>query len=219
MKKLLFAGILTLTVLTFIFANKSKLSNLGGRSSKQGLTQENILKDGDIIFQSSTTGQSKAIQLATNSIYSHCGIVFLNEGIPYVLEAVQPVKLTILSDWKTYGDDEKYYVKRLIDQTKLTTAVIAKMKEKGMAWMGKDYDIYFNWSDKEIYCSELVYKIYDDALGIKLGKIKVLKDYDLSHPIVKKIMKDRYGDDVPEDEPMISPGAIYESELLETVKI
>lgn len=41
---------------------------------------ENLLKNeiqnGDIIFQTSTSGQSKAIQIATGSKYSHMGIIY-----------------------------------------------------------------------------------------------------------------------------------------------
>ena len=35
------------------------------------------LQDGDIIFHTSTSSQSKALQLAMNSPYSHMGIVFV----------------------------------------------------------------------------------------------------------------------------------------------
>jgi hypothetical protein len=52
------------------------------------LTKQNEIKDGDIIFQTSLSNQSKAIQLATKSKYSHCGIIFKNENGFYVLEAV-----------------------------------------------------------------------------------------------------------------------------------
>ena len=36
---------------------------------------EKKIKNGDIIFQTSKSSQSKAIQLATNSKYSHMGII------------------------------------------------------------------------------------------------------------------------------------------------
>src|SRR5882757_2605456 len=56
------------------------------------------LSDGDIIFQTSTSRQSKAIQLATHSKYSHMGILFHNPNMFYqdpngwsVFEAVGPV--------------------------------------------------------------------------------------------------------------------------------
>ena len=55
--------------------------------------------DGDIVFHTSRSAQSQAIQLATKSPYSHMGIVYLRDGKPFVLEAVQPVKLTPLDEW------------------------------------------------------------------------------------------------------------------------
>lgn len=45
------------------------------------------LKDGDIIFQTSKSPQSQAIQKATGSKYSHMGIVIHRSGFPQVFEA------------------------------------------------------------------------------------------------------------------------------------
>jgi len=42
------------------------------------------LKNGDIIFHTSQSSQSKTIQLATNSKYSHLGIIYLSHGEFYV---------------------------------------------------------------------------------------------------------------------------------------
>jgi uncharacterized protein YcfL len=47
-----------------------------------------ILKDGDIIFQTSQSAQSKAIQAATHSKYSHCGIIYKEGSNYFVFEAV-----------------------------------------------------------------------------------------------------------------------------------
>ncbi|MGD8860937.1 MAG: YiiX/YebB-like N1pC/P60 family cysteine hydrolase [Myxococcales bacterium] len=41
----------------------------------------------DIIFQTSRSGQSPAIQRATASPYSHVGIIFHRNGKPFVFEA------------------------------------------------------------------------------------------------------------------------------------
>ena len=35
-----------------------------------------LIQDGDIIFQNSNSSQSKAIELATKSKYTHMGIIF-----------------------------------------------------------------------------------------------------------------------------------------------
>ncbi|CTT31971.1 putative peptidoglycan peptidase [Escherichia coli] len=51
---------------------------------------------GDIIFQISRSSQSKAIQLATHSDYSHTGMLVIRNKKPYVFEAVGPVKYTPL---------------------------------------------------------------------------------------------------------------------------
>lgn len=110
------------------------------------------LKDGDLIFHTSTSSQSKAIQAATHSKYSHMGIIYRKDNQIYVFEAVQPVKLTPLEDWIKRGEGQHYVVKRLKNADKiLTPAVIQKMKEEGYKYLGKSYDLYFEWSDERIY--------------------------------------------------------------------
>jgi hypothetical protein len=39
-------------------------------------TSDDEIQNGDIIFQPSQSKQSKAIQIATKSKYSHCGIIY-----------------------------------------------------------------------------------------------------------------------------------------------
>ncbi|MCX8579666.1 hypothetical protein J3U35_09450 [Gilliamella sp. B2717] len=56
-------------------------------------------KDGDIIFQSSQSSQSKAVEQATNSPYSHMGIIFIKNGKPYVFEAGSKVAYTPLTSY------------------------------------------------------------------------------------------------------------------------
>ncbi|HZF99727.1 MAG TPA: YiiX/YebB-like N1pC/P60 family cysteine hydrolase, partial [Chitinophagales bacterium] len=101
----------------------------------------------------------------------------------------------------------------------LTPEVLQKMKAEAKRYHGKNYDLHFNWSDDQLYCSELVYKIYERGAGLKIGELKKLKDYDLSHELVQQQLKARYGADIPYEEAMISPGAIFDSELLSTVSI
>jgi hypothetical protein len=91
------------------------------------------------------------------------------------------------------------------------------MLKEGKKLEGKNYDIYFGWSDETIYCSELVWKLYQRTTALEIGELKPLGSYDLSSPIVKKIMQERYGKKIPMEEQMISPGAIFDSELLELV--
>jgi uncharacterized protein YycO len=73
----------------------------------------------------------------------------------------------------------------------------------------------FGWSDEKIYCSELVWKIYKRGADVEIGKLQQLSDFDLSSDIVKAKLKERYGDNIPMNETVISPAAIFESQLLE----
>ena len=81
----------------------------------------------------------------------------------------------------------------------------------------RPYDLTFEWSDSRVYCSELVWKMYERALGIRVGELQRLRDFDLSDPVVRAKMKERYGDAVPLDEQVISPAAMFDSPLLEVV--
>ena len=167
-------------------------------------------REGDILFQVSTSGQGKAIQLATNSPYSHCGILFKDNNEWMVFEGVQPVKKTPLTEWIKRGQHNIVVNKRLKNADHLLTpSVQNRMKMEANKFIGKNYDLTFEWDDERIYCSELVYKIYKRGAGIEVGKLQKLSQFDLSNPIVKAKLVERYGTKIPLDEPVISPGAIF----------
>ncbi len=177
------------------------------------------LQNGDIIFQSSESGQSKAVSLATHSKYTHCGIVFVEKNKIVIYEAVQPVKITAMDEWIKHGTDNKYVVKRLKNaSTVLNAETISKMKASAENYKDKDYDLYFGWSDDKIYCSELVWKVYKQGANIEVGKLQKLKDFDLTSLPVKQKLKERYGNKIPLEETVISPQNIFDSELLVTIK-
>lgn len=171
---------------------------------------------GDIIFQSSQSSQSKAIQLATHSDYSHTGMIVIREKKPYVFEAVGPVIYTPLQKWITHGKDGKYIVRRV--DGGLSAQQKQKLAQTAKRYLGKPYDLAFSWSDDRQYCSEVVWKVYDKALGMKLGKLQKLKDFDLSNPAVQAKIKERYGKHVPLNETVISPQAVFDAPGLETVE-
>ncbi|MCX8673812.1 YiiX family permuted papain-like enzyme [Gilliamella sp. B3023] len=172
--------------------------------------------DGDIIFQSSQSNQSKAIEQATKSPYSHMGIIFIKNGKPYVFEAASKVVYTPFDKWVNRGKNREYIIKRLKDHT-LSQKEIAKLKRVAHSFENKPYDIWFGWDDKYIYCSELVWKIYNKALNLKIGQLQRIKDFNLSAPAVKQKLTERYGDKIPYQETVISPVAIFNSPLLITV--
>lgn len=181
---------------------------------------ERKFQAGDIIFQTSTSPQSEAIQKATNSPYSHMGIIYEEGSDFYVYEAIQPVQLTPLKQWIRRGEDNHYVVKRLENHEELLTSKnLEKLKKTGQQYRGKSYDLLFDWSDDKMYCSELVWKIYKEALNIEIGKLQQLKDFDLSHPAVQKKLGERYGNHPPLNATVISPASIFRSsKLVEVVR-
>lgn len=175
-------------------------------------------KNGDIIFQTSKSSQSIAIQKATKSRYSHMGIIFKNDSGFYVYEAVQPVKFTPLKEWINRGVDKHYVVKRLRKHKELLTEEnVLAMQQIGEKFKGKDYDLLFEWDDNKIYCSELVWKIYKEGLGIEIGELQKIKEFDLTDNSVKLKMKERYGEAIPQKELVISPESMFTSNKLITV--
>ncbi len=172
-------------------------------------------KDGDIIFQTSTSSQSNAIQLATNSKWSHMGVIFYQNGKPYVYEARGPVGYRTLSAFISSGSGGKYLVRRY--KTALSSTQVKKLASVAKSFASKPYDLYFGWTDSRIYCSELVWKIYNRGMGVSVGNLEKLGDFDLSHPEVQRILRERYGNDIPYEETVVSPVAIAVSANLVTV--
>ncbi|WP_211165471.1 YiiX family permuted papain-like enzyme [Flavobacterium silvaticum] len=182
---------------------------------------EKVIKDGDIIFQTSLSSQSEAIQRATHSKYSHCGLLFKRKYKNdewCVLEAVQPVKWTPLSSWIKRGKGKHYVIKRLTTDPMIPDSMLAELREIAESYIGKDYDLYFDWSDKNVYCSELIWKSYYKLNRFEIGKLQRLGDFDLSDKVVKQKLMERYGTKIPANELVISPDAIFNSGLLKTVK-
>lgn len=146
------------------------------------------------------------------------GIIFRRAGKPFVFEAVSTVEFTPLSEWIARGVDSSYVVKRLTNSSsRLTEPAVGKLNKQAQSIRGKRYDPAFEWSDERFYCSELVWKIYKRALGIELGRLQRLRDFDLSDPIVSAKLRERYGDRVPLNERVISPAAIFDSPELTTI--
>jgi hypothetical protein len=191
-------------------------STISGNFSKAH--QQRFL-EGDIIFQGTDSEQCRAIKKATHSKFTHVGIIIMEHGALYVLEAVEPVQITPLKNWIERGDKGYYTLMRMKDrETYLVPEKIAKARQLGEEMKGKQYDLYFNWSDDQLYCSELVWKLYKKAFDLELCPLKKLKDFDLSSPEVRAIMEKRYGKNPPLEEQVVAPSDIAASRLLYVVE-
>ncbi|MEH4556713.1 YiiX/YebB-like N1pC/P60 family cysteine hydrolase, partial [Escherichia coli] len=64
---------------------------------------------------------------------------------------------------------------------------------------------------------EVVWKVYQNALGMRVGEQQKLKEFDLSNPLVQAKLKERYGKNIPLEETVVSPQAVFDAPQLTTV--
>jgi len=185
----------------------------------QGLgPARSALRDGDIIFQRSRSGQSEAIALATGSPWTHVGVLFLEKGEWQVLEAVGPVRTIPLEQWIANGEGEKFVLKRLDPaHGKLDVEALSAMRRIGKKYLGRPYDELFLWDEERLYCSELVWKVYSEGAGIQLCEPATLRAFSLDHHVVKRTMQQRFGASIPWDGLVVAPSSLFNCPMLMSV--
>ena len=181
--------------------------------------QTSSFRDGDLIFQRSTSQQSEMVGALTRSHWTHMGVVVMEPSGPLVFEAVSPVKRTPLHAFIARGKGGNYVVKRLRDsEARLTPEVVREMKTLGARWLGRPYDSKFRWDDETLYCSEIVHKLFARGARVELGRIERARDMNLEDPRVKQALGQRFkpGEFNP-DEPVVTPDSIFRDPQLVTV--
>lgn len=63
-------------------------------------------------------------------------------------------------------------------------------------YFGKLYDFSFLWSDDCQYCLEVVWKVYQNVLGMCVGEQQKLKEFDFSNLLVQVKFKECYGKNI-----------------------
>lgn len=169
------------------------------------------VRDGDVVFQTSRSRQSAAIQLATDSPYSHVGIIEVTPKGIFVIEAIGKVSRTKWSAWKARGEGGKVTIVRPKD---LGPEKIARVLTEARAMLGKPYDAKFGWGDERIYCSELVYKAYQRGAGIEVGKLQKVRDLELGE--IQRQVVERYGT-VPWNLELVTPASVADAEAFATI--
>jgi uncharacterized protein YycO len=202
--------------------NKTESTNtVESKTDETTVTEKEVLNlqlllAGDIVFQTSNGEQSKLIALATQSPFTHCGLIVKKENQWMVLEAFNGVSLTPLQTWIDRGLEGKFTVMRLKNRDKQFNQMNPKMAQKILgAELNKPYDSYYKWSDEAMYCSELVWKMYQNTLKLEICTLRKLSDYDLSTEEVKTELKNKYGATIPLNETMVAPSDIASSDMLE----
>lgn len=172
------------------------------------------LRDGDLIFHTSQSRQSQAIRLVTRSPLTHVGLVFQEAGQWFVAEANGPVQLTPYPDFVARGQGGRVLVKRWREG--LTTNQLRKMRQVGQGYLGLPYDALFQWGDDKIYCSELVWKVYQRGAGLRLSEPQEFSQLDLSSGPAQILVRQRGWPAARE--PVVTPAALAAGAGLVTVR-
>lgn len=189
------------------------------------------LHRGDVIFQNSRSAQSLAILVATDSPFTHVGIVdFDAAGDPVVLESARTTRETPLDDWVAQGRDGDVAVYRMAG---LSEAQARAVTEAARSHFGTGYDPYFYRTEDALYCSELVHIAFRDGIGVALGREQKLGELHLDGAAVRALVAERWQEHpacangsaqdadsclaLIRDEPLVTPQAVAEDGRLTLV--
>ena len=193
------------------------------------------LQTGDLLFSvgkensellaaiQNTTGQDKDIP------FSHVGIVSIENGKAYVLEATHPegvIKIPLEDFFKktaTLTNKHLTIVRHLIavgrlkNEFRYTIAGAIKNAEKHL---GKGYDYAYSETNDQFYCSELVRFAFLDSLGKPVFEALAMSFRDpetgnIDSYWIKHFEK--LGKPVPDGEPGTNPADMAQSPLIEIV--
>ena len=138
------------------------------RLDRIGLYLLSDKQEGDVLMQSLPHSElADAIETASRSPWSHCGILVKREGRWQVAQALTDVHYTPLIEYLIQCRDlsvTSFRVKGLTKEEK------ARLQPGIAKLLGKPYDINYEPDDRKIYCSELVWKVYDRELGVHFGE-------------------------------------------------
>lgn len=73
----------------------------------------------------------------------------------------------------------------------------------------------WRWDDESLYCSELVYKLFQGGAGIELGRIERASDMNLDDERVKRALDKRFArGGFDPAEPVVTPDSIFDDDDL-----
>lgn len=188
-----------------VFTTEQSFAMARGRPAQEQPTTTSKYAEGDIIFIQSQTQQAAALREATESVWTHVGLLIKRSSKWYVAEAVGPLKETPLADFIARSKNKSYRIYRFkhFDPVTMTSALKVALPK-----YNKPYDIYFEWSKERIYCSELTYNVMKDVTGFELGRIQKMKEMKLDGPYVQALIEKRLtdiGKELDPDEDIVTP--------------
>ncbi len=183
------------------------------------------LRSGDIVFQDSSphSAQAGQIKALTRSRWSHCGIYFEQAaGGAVIIDGNGTRGAVPWPEWRQSGEGGRFAAYRL--RNELSEPQVRSLRTAADRYDRRPYDLKFAWDDEAIYCSELIWKAYRDALGMEVGRVQRLGEFDLTSPLARPLIvrEGSWGTvenaEAHGNERVVSPQAIIESTLLRPVR-
>ncbi|GBD87395.1 hypothetical protein BMS3Abin03_01327 [bacterium BMS3Abin03] len=166
------------------------------------------LQNGDLIFRRGTSIESRIVLLADrNAEYSHLGMIYkINDNV-FVIHSVPKendadpgyIKLESIDDFLSEGKAIRVAIYRLIQNSSEKINIASNYAYNCYSkkyYFDNNYDLN---SDKQLYCTELIWKAYMSA-GVDLVRNRLR---NINFIITSKIL--------------IMPSSIIESKLLQNV--
>jgi hypothetical protein len=184
LKILLSLGILTvLSSLTLVYKIFLFKTQANGQNPEIIFPDKIELLNGDLIFRRGRSIESRIVLISdSDSEYSHVGLICYRSGEPFVVhsvpaengEATELLKMEHIDDFLSEDKATRFAVYRLKDSLK-RAAFIASEYAYNCYFREYHFDNQYDLSsDKNLYCTELIWKAYKKA-GIDLVQNRFLK--------------------------------------------
>lgn len=173
------------------------------------------VRPGDVVFQRSRSAQSQVIREVTGSEWTHVGVVFERNDRLEVLEAVSPVRWTPFEEWRRRGIGGRILVRR--PRASIDAAALRRMERLGDEWVGRPYDARFEWGEERLYCSELVFLLFERGARIRLVELQRWRDLSLG-PRARRLARRRLGRLPAAEGVLVTPAALAASAALRSIE-
>lgn len=175
--------------------------------------------DGDIIMENFDHPNTALAQQLMGGKYNLVGIIFQRpkDGLLCVLDLTDSVHVTPLTEYVDRAKDGHVCVLRLKDANMtLNEEKVKSLRSSAKEYKGRPFDPVLNWDDSRLYPSELVWKVYNNAMRLTLCPTHTVADFDISDEKQKELSKE-YGGTVSNKDEAVSTEDIYNSVKLEIV--
>ena len=172
---------------------------------------------GDIVFIRCGAALLRKVADATSCWSNHVGVVIAHDkGDWIVAESRVPFSTTTtLQRFIARSEHSRYAIRR---PRSLSIEEQARLRESALRRMGILYHWGFNLRSSRQFCSKFVHEVFQDALGIKLGKVETFGELLQNNPQVnQRFWRIWYFGAIPWQRETITPTSLYLCPRLTTV--